>query len=66
MEFAVAGDEVRFSVFDVLPQTEEASGDAFVREVKIPNCTSPGTRATAASASGTGANRTSSMSSANS
>lgn len=36
MEFAVAEDDLWSSVFDVLPRTEEASGDDFVREVKIP------------------------------
>ncbi|GAA1018821.1 MULTISPECIES: hypothetical protein [Amycolatopsis] len=36
MEFVVAEDEVWFSVFDVLPRTEEATGDDFVREVRIP------------------------------
>ncbi|MGV9299238.1 hypothetical protein [Amycolatopsis sp. NPDC003676] len=36
MEFVVAEDEAWFSVFDVLPQAEEATGDDFVREVRIP------------------------------
>ncbi|MGW4399357.1 hypothetical protein ACWEHA_29060 [Amycolatopsis nivea] len=36
MEFAVAEDDVWLSVFDVLPQWQDASGDSYVREVKIP------------------------------
>ncbi|WP_134734360.1 hypothetical protein [Amycolatopsis nivea] len=36
MEFAVADDEVWLSAFDTLPQWEDASGDSYVRELKIP------------------------------
>ncbi|EME63337.1 hypothetical protein [Amycolatopsis decaplanina] len=36
MEFVVAEDEVRLSAFGVLPQAEKASGDDWVREVRVP------------------------------
>jgi len=36
VEFVVADDEAWLSVFGIAPQTEEASGDNWVREVRIP------------------------------
>jgi hypothetical protein len=36
VEFAVADDEAWLSVFGIAPQAEEASGEKWVREVRIP------------------------------
>ncbi|WP_370963779.1 hypothetical protein [Amycolatopsis sp. cg9] len=36
MEFVIAEDDVWLSAFGAVPQTEEASGDDFVRELRIP------------------------------
>jgi hypothetical protein len=36
VEFVVADDEAWLSVFGVIPQAEEASGEKWVREVRIP------------------------------
>jgi hypothetical protein len=36
VEFVIADDDVWLSAFGAAPQTEEASGDDFVREVRVP------------------------------